>query len=389
MEIAAVHVVEAPDFGPPDYDEADVRRESWWTDLRVANPMSRYPRYEAVRADWLPDFRDFGVVVEAADGTLGYAPGRHGAPVAALVDDYLGERIAGEDAMATEKVHDMLERLCAPFGAGGIASYAVSAIDLALWDLKGNLLDRPVYELLGGPATDALDCYATGNDTDWHLELGFDATKLACPFGPADGKEGLLGNVDLVAESRELLGDAGELMLDCWMAFDEAYTVRLANRLREYDLRWMEETLWPKDLDAHRRVRDRVPFQTLATGEHWYTAAPFQHAATHDLVDVFQPDIHWVGGLTTVQKIASIAESAGKSAVLHCGGHTPYGQHASYGLPGIRWTEYPVTSPPGVALADAETRPGVAVPEDGELVPNDAPGFGVEFDPGRLDAFSY
>jgi hypothetical protein len=77
-----------------------MRRESWWTDLRVANPMTRYPRYEEVRAEWMPDFEGFGVVVEAADGTLGYAPGNYGVPVATLVDEYLGERVVGEDAIA-------------------------------------------------------------------------------------------------------------------------------------------------------------------------------------------------------------------------------------------------------------------------------------------------
>jgi L-rhamnonate dehydratase len=387
MEIADVRAVESPDFGRPDHDEDDVRRESWWQDLRVANPMTRYPRYGPVRSEWLPDFEPFGVVVEAEDGTLGYAPGAHGKPVAWLVDDYLGARVVGEDAMAVERVHDVLERLCAPFGAGGLAAAAISAIDLALWDLKGTLLDRPVYELLGGPARDELECYATGNDTDWYVELGFEANKLACPYGPADGREGLLGNEELVADRREELGESGALMLDCWMAFDEEYTVRLAKRLEPYDLRWLEETLDPGKLDAHAAVRKRLPHQTLATGEHWHTARPFQYAANHDLVDVFQPDVHWVGGLTTVRKICDVAETRGKRVVLHCGGGTPYGQHASYGLPAIRWTEYPVTAPPGVSLAAAETRPGVAVPDDGTLVPNDAPGFGLEFDPGRLDPF--
>ncbi len=387
MEIVDVRSVEPPDFGGTNYDEDDVKRDSWWTDLRVANPMTRYPRYEEVRSEWLPDLGGFGVVVEAEDGTVGYAPGNHGTPVASLVDQYLGERIQGEDCMAIEKVHDMLVRLCTPFGTTGLASYAVSAIDLALWDLKGRLLDKPVYELLGGPARDELDCYATGNDTDWYLELGFDANKLACPYGPADGKEGMLKNEELVADRREMLGENRELMLDCWMAFDEEYTVRLANRLAEYDLKWMEETLHPQELDAHAAVRDRLPGQGLATGEHWYTVKPFQYAANHNLVDIFQPDIHWVGGLTAVRKIADIAAAAGKSVILHCGGGTPYGQHASYALPGITWTEYPVTAPPGVSLEDAETRPGVTVPEDGKLVPNDAPGFGVEFDPSELEPF--
>lgn len=387
MDIVDVRAVEAPDFGPPTYDEEDVSRESWWTRDRVATPMGRYPRYADDRSAWIPSLESFGVVVEVADGSVGYAPAHGGSPVAALVEEYLGDRIVGENCFATERVHDMLVRLCTPIGPQGLTSFAVSAIDLALWDLKGKLRDLPVYELLGGPVRDELVCYATGNDTDWYLELGFEANKLACPYGPAAGRDGLRKNEALVADRRETLGVERDLMLDCWMAFDASYTVRLARRLRPYDLRWIEEPLRPERLDAHASIRERLPDETLATGEHWHTVAPFHHAITHDLVDVLQPDIHWVGGLTTVRKIVAMAEANGTDVILHGGGITPYGQHASYALPGITWTEYAVTSPPGVALADAETRPGVAAPEDGTLTPTEAPGFGLDIDPATLAPF--
>jgi len=85
--------------------------------------------------------------------------------------------------------------------AAGLASYAISALDFALWDLKGKLLNRPVFELLGGPVHDKQVCYATGGDTDWNIELGFSATKLPCPYGPADGLAGLDGNEELVART--------------------------------------------------------------------------------------------------------------------------------------------------------------------------------------------
>jgi L-rhamnonate dehydratase len=295
-----------------------------------------------------------------------------------VIDGYLGERIVGESAMAIEKVHDMLERMCSPFGTGGLASYAVSAIDLALWDLKGKLLERPVYELLGGPAREELDCYATGNDTDWYVECGFEATKLACPYGPADGRDGLRKNVDLVADRRELVGEDVELMLDCWMAFDEEYTVRLANELRPYDLEWIEEYLPSEKLEAHESVRERLPWQTLATGEHWYTPTRFHDAASRRLADVFQPDVMWVGGLTSLVKICNVAEAAGITVVPHAGGNSPYGQHACYALPAIPWAEFFVGTAPGVPLEAGRWLPGQPVPEDGTMAPSDEPGFGVK-----------
>ena len=123
----------------------------------------------------------------------------------------------------------MLWRAASPYGAAGLASYAISALDFALWDLKGKLLKRPVFELLGGPVREKQLCYATGGDTDWNIELGFSATKLPCPYGPADGLAGIDGNEELVAKTRDAIGPKIELMLDCWMAFDTDFTVRRRN----------------------------------------------------------------------------------------------------------------------------------------------------------------
>ena len=256
--------------------------------------------------------------------------------------------------------------------------YAVSAVDLALWDLLGKQLGKPVYELLGGPQKDQIFCYATGNDVDWYQELGFRGFKLACPHGPADGLEGLRKNEELVARTREQIGPMEELMLDCWMAFDVDYSVRLAETLRPYRLRWLEECLIPEDLAAHEVLRGRLPWQTLATGEHWYTPLPFLWAITHQVVDILQPDIAWCGGLTVCRKIAAAAEAAGISLILHGGGNTAYGQHFSYAMAAVPWCECFVGTPPGVPLAEGWGLPGQAVPRDGWLVPSDAPGFGLE-----------
>lgn len=385
MEITDVRTV---DYDPPAAQLPAAYEGAWTAGKPVANPMARYERGADRSRAWLPEFEPFGCVVEASDGTLGFAAGDHGRPVAALIDGYLGPRLEGEDPTATEARYDQLVRLCAPFGATGLASAAVSAIDLALWDLKGQLAGRPVYELLDGPARDEIACYATGNHPGWYLEQGFDAVKVSCPYGPAAGREGLAKNEDHVARARDVVGEEVELMLDCWMGLDLEYAVRLAERLEPYDLAWIEEPLRPELIDDHEALRERLPDQPLATGEHWHTPAPFEFAANHDLVDVLQPDIQWVGGLTPLRRVASVAEAAGLTVIPHLSANTPYGQHAGYALPEIPRAEYFVATPPDVLFDAGPRLPGTPVPEDGTVVPADAPGFGVDVDPAGLEPFS-
>jgi L-rhamnonate dehydratase len=349
--------------------------------------MSRYPKVKRHRGLWSPKWESVWCKVTAEDGTWGLGMTSHGRPVAAVIEDHLGPQVLGEDCFAGEKLADMLFRLTKPYGSTGLASYAVSAIDLALWDLRGKLLEKPVYSLLGGAQKDRIFCYATGNDVDWYQELGFRAFKLACPYGPADGLDGIRKNEEFIAKTRAMIGDDCELMLDCWMAFDVEYTVRLAEALRPYRLKWMEECLIPEDLDAHVALRQRLPWQTLATGEHWYTHVPFQWAASHKVADILQPDIHWCGGVSTCQKVAAAADAAGISVILHGGGNSPFGQHFSMATPSVPWLECFVGTPPGVPLAEAQRLPGQAAPQDSWLTVSDAPGFGLEISADWLTPF--
>ncbi len=372
---------------PAHEHQTQARRPSWWEEAEVANPMSRYPKVKAHRNLWLPQWEGVWCKVTAEDGTWGIGSTSHGRPVAAVIDDHLAPQLVGEDCLATEKLSDMMFRLTKPYGSTGLASYAISAVDLALWDLRGKLLGQPVYKLLGGAQKERIFCYATGNDVDWYQELGFRAFKLACPYGPADGLDGIDKNEAFVAGVREQIGDQCELMLDCWMAFDVEYTVRLAERLRPYRLKWMEECLIPEDFDAHIALRQRLPWQTLATGEHWYTHVPFQWAASHGVADILQPDINWCGGVTTCQKIAAVADAAGISVIMHGGGNSVFGQHFSIATPAVPWLECFVGTPPGVPLAEGWRLPGQAIPQDGWLTPNDAPGFGLDIPAAWLTPF--
>ena len=144
-------------------------------------------------------------------------------------------------------------------------------------------------------------------------------------------------------------------MLDCWMAFDVEFTVRMAERLKPYRLKWIEDYLIPEDIDGFAEVRRRLPWQTLATGEHWYTPHVFSHAASKRLVDIFQPDINWSGGVTGLAKICALAEAAGIPVIPHAGMNYPFGQHFVFAMPNCPWGEFLPQGAPGTSL-DARHR---------------------------------
>lgn len=237
----------------------------------MGKPIFRYPR---LRQGGYPPWKSVACVATAENGTWGLGVTIYGAPVVSVINDHFAPNLIGESCMATGKVWDMMVRMTAPYGAAGLAGYAISAVDTAVWDLKGKLLGKPVYELLGGPQKDAVFCYATGFDTDWYMELGFKATKVFTPYGPEDGMDGLKKNEKLVSRTRELVGDDVERMLDCWLSMDVEYTTRLAETLLPYRLKWLEDNVCPEDFVSYQAIRDRLPWQTLASGEHWYLPPP-------------------------------------------------------------------------------------------------------------------
>lgn len=389
MKIRAVEVVSVERPAPPAQPtpESTATRRAWAHDDEVANPVSKFPRFKRHRSLYAARrWPAFGVKVTADDGTWGLGTSQ-GRPAAAVVQDAFAHVLVGEQCCAIDKLWDLMFCVSKPFGTPGIASLAISAVDLALWDLAGKRAGQPVCELLGGPARDRLFCYATGNDVDWYRQLGFRAFKLACPHGPADGLAGLARNEEQVAAARRLVGDDAELMLDCYMAFDVDYTVRLAERLRPYRLKWIEEYLIPEDEDGHAQVRRRLPWMTLAAGEHMYTPFPFQRMIARGCLDVLQPDIHWVGGLTACVQICRMAQAAGLMVCLHGGGRDPYGEHLTWAMPNTPWGEYYIGSDPGVPLEQVSA-PGARVPKESWLDgPPREPGFGLGLEEGWLQPF--
>jgi L-rhamnonate dehydratase len=195
----------------------------------------------------------------------------------------------GEDPFDIERVWDIQWRSTMQYGRMGVTMNAISGVDLALWDLIGNALGIPVYKLLGGQTKDRIPAYCTGNDIEQHVEFGFKRLKLAMPHGPADGREGMRKNEELVKRARAALGKDGDVMLDCWMAWTERYTLEMASMLEPYRVYWMEEVLPSYDYAAFGRLRKSIVSTRIVTGEHEYGRYGFRYLLEHEAAEIWQP----------------------------------------------------------------------------------------------------
>jgi L-rhamnonate dehydratase len=348
-----------------------------WNSYAIrSKPIARYSDYTRVDGNQPGTVGKAWVQITAEDGTYGLGSCALGPMAAPLIDYFIAPMIEGREAFAIELINDLMWRSHEAF-QGGIATAAQSAVDIALWDLKGKLLERPVYEMIGGPSRKKIELYATGDDLEWMRELGFKRFKISNPFFYEEGAEGLAKLEEHVARSREIVGDDAELMLNPVMSFNADMALRVAERLRPYNLRWFEEPLPAWDLEGHKELKRAMTWTALATGEHHFGRKAFQQLISARAVDIIQPDIEWTGGFSETLKIYTYAEAAGVETITHIGGNTAWGQHFAYAMPESSQAEWFMDTNVGQPVGDKQM-PGVPAMKDGVVVPSDAPGFGLE-----------
>ena len=371
---------------------------AFWEE-RLVRPVDIYPEYRG-RNDFEGgkqlDDRRFAietcfVQIETDEGVTGIAgPVPNG--VAAIVAERLRGIVMGKDPIAHEKLWDQMHRIMV-HGRQGDAMLAISAVDCALWDLKGRWLNQPVYRLLGGPTRDAVPAYVSmlGFDVldpgrvraraQEFQAKGFTAQKWFFRHGPMSGPEGMRKNVELVRTLREALGEDAAIMLDCWQSMDAPYVIDLASRIAEYRPAWLEECAMPDRIDSYRRIKDKVSIP-LSGAEHEYTRWGFRRFIDAGALDIVQPDIYWCGGLSETLKITALATAHDLIVIPH-GHSTPAGIHYSLAQSPIHtpWQEY--------LWKWNEIHQHFLLhpvkPEGGMIRANDLPGLGMELDAGKIE----
>ena len=300
--------------------------------------------------------------------------------------------VIGRDPFATEFLWDVMHR-SSPHGRQGEGMMAISAIDNALWDLKGKALGVPVYSLIGGPTQKTMPAYASmlfynavdmGKVRDRATEMkerGFQAIKWFFRHGPMSGPSGVELNTNLVKTVRETVGPDIDIMFDAWQSWDYNYAVKMCDRMEEYEPRWLEEVGMADRIDTYRRVKESTSIP-ISGVEHEYTRWGFKRWMDAEAIDIIQPDIAWCGGLSEILKIASMATAYDLTTIAHFG-VSPAGMAFSASQSPIH-TPY-VEMIPKVAETSYHFYEEELDFKDGMVTVSDKPGFGFNLSDAKIE----
>jgi len=260
------------------------------------------------------------------NGLSGWGEGYGPAELIKAGIEFFTPLILGSTPLEQEKLWQSMYLRSLDHARSGVLLSALSAIDIALWDLKGKILSQPISVLLGGRRRDSVKAYATGlyftdcdnltarlaDEAETYKQQGFTAVKMKVGLGVDQ-------DVRNVRAAREAIGPDVALMIDANHAFSFREALRLAEELERSDITWFEEPLTPEDYEGYRelRKRSRIP---IAAGECEYLRFGFLRLFRRRCVDIAQPDPCATGGFTETKKIVDLAQAFGVDFAPHCWG---------------------------------------------------------------------
>ncbi len=244
------------------------------------------------------------------------------------IDLYLAPLLKGENPFDCEYLWQRMYRQTMAFGRKGITMVAISALDIALWDLMGKASGQPVFRLLGGRTKRKIPVYASKlysqapdalqREARSYQEQGYRAMKMRFGWGPTDGAAGMEKNVALLRTIRDTVGYDVDLMADAYMGWTLDYARRMLPLLAPFQLRWLEEPVIPDDIGGYADLK-ALGMTPIAGGEHEFTLYGFRQLLEAKAVDYIQFDTNRVGGLTQARKVAALAEAYSVPVIPHAG----------------------------------------------------------------------
>ncbi len=267
--------------------------------------------------------------VETDEGTIGIGNAAL-APqlVKKTIDTYLAPLVVGEDPFDFSYIWEKMYRRTHAWGRRGLGMVAISAVDIALWDILGKLTNKPVFKLLGGRTKEKIPVYASKlysqpiknlqQEAENYKKQGFTMFKMRFGWGPKDGSEGMKKNIQLVEAVREVIGYDTDLMLECYMGWNLDYSKRMIPQLVKYNPRWLEEPVIADDVNGYKELNNMNAIP-ISGGEHEFNLFGFKQLLDLNALSYIQYDNNRVGGFTIAQKINALAEAYQVPVIPHAG----------------------------------------------------------------------
>lgn len=309
--------------------------------------------------------------------------------VQSVIEDNLKDLLVGEDPFDVEKHWEAMFWRVRGYGRKGIAFCGISAIDIALWDLKAKALGVPLFKLLG-PYRDRVPVYGSGGWTNFtekelveeqtgYVERGYRSVKMKVgkDFGKSERED-----VRRLSAVRGAVGDDVEVLIDANNGYYAKQAIGMAREFEPYRVGWFEEPVLADDIAGLAAVAQATPIP-VATGEHEYTKYGFKDLIARGGADVVQPDLGRVGGVTEWMKVAHLAHAFNLPVAPHA--YALPSLHLACATPNLRIVEYLGVEEQSYRIFLTD----IPQPRDGTWAPfPDRPGLGVELNPHAVEKYA-